>query len=73
MESQGGKRGIVPLRHSDNQVSVGAKRYKQSIRVFMVNSEYLISGSHMSEDLYNVPGAWSLVPIFGPRYAGPKK
>ena len=37
------KKGVVPARHSDDQVSVGAKRYKQSVRVLavIVNIRYL--------------------------------
>ena len=65
------KKGVVPARYSDDQVSVGAKRYKQSIRVLVVNIKYSIPSPHMCEGLYNAPDAWPLVPDFTPRYVGP--
>ena len=66
-------RGGVPARHSDDQVRVGAMRYKKSFKVLVVNSEYSIHGPHNCKDLFNAPDAWPLVPVFGPGYTGPQK
>ena len=65
------KKGVVPARHSDDQVRVGTRRYKQSIKVLGVNSEYSIPDPHMCEGIYNAPDVWPLVPILGPRYPDP--
>ena len=34
--------GVVPARHSDDQVRMGAKRYKQNIRILGLNIGYVV-------------------------------
>ena len=45
------KKRVVRARHSDDQVRVRTKRYKQSVKILVVNSEYLISGPHKCESI----------------------